>query len=532
MTRDGDAEAYGVLVARYHGHVYGLAYSLVGDWTDAQDIAQETFIRAYVNLGQLNDPARFAAWLRRVTFGVAMNWLKAFRRGVFEKLEGRVDLDSLDIPDFRPGPPEIVERRELAEAVVQAISSLPEKYRLPLTMFHLDGLSYQKVADFLDIPLETAKSLIHRAREKLRGALAPYAAEEVSPMVGEVFNEHKLAAEFPRKVVSLTKVDELASAWWESLAEAQTANEEAQKAEAKLLQAMEADIGEIPEWARHVRVAMPDWGFEPCAHRWLEGLDRLIGIIGAEQFRMTRAGRCGDVPGSVADQAERVALAAQRWVDAAQEAAQPLDKQVAEWLGEPTPEKHEAARCFVELVRAAFFRPREEMKAVAEQWRKQVTADGILERVFYGDGLDGGLESRCGFETIRRLTVYLRIIGGDDSQLEETRWFCNTQMRYVLRDDPPRLYTTLGYLWGWQAYLLGRDEGWLRENKPEVAGAAIYALQGISRAGPPTPLRRWLVASLLSSTKFWYQRGLNFAGADSAPAFTRDVPDLAAALRG
>ncbi len=532
MTRDGDAEAYGALVARYQGHVYGLAYTLVGNWADAQDIAQETFIRAYVNLSQLADPNRFAAWLRRVTFGVAMNWLKAFRRGSFEQLNGRVDLDSLDIPDFGPGPPEIVERRELAEAVLQAISSLPDKYRLPLTMFHLNGLSYQKVADFLDIPLGTAKSLIHRAREKLRGALAPYAAEEVSPMVGEVFNEHKLPAEFPRRVVSLTEVDELTGAWWESLAEAQRTNEETQKAEAELLDAMEAELGEIPEWARQVRAAMPDWGFEICSHRWLEGLDEAMGMIADGEFREATAGRCGDVPSAVAEEAERLALDVERWAGASETAGEPLDGQVAEWLGQPTPEKQEAARCFVELVCAAFFRPEEEMKALSARWRKRVAADGILERLFYGDGLDGGLASRCGFQTIRRLSIYLRIIGGDDSQLEETRWFCNTQMRHVLRDDPPRLYTTLGYLWGWQAYLLGRDEGWLRKNKPEVAGAAIYALQAVSRAGPPTPLRRWLLASLLSTTRFWYQRGLNFAGADSTPSFARDLPGLSAALRG
>ncbi|UCH36261.1 MAG: sigma-70 family RNA polymerase sigma factor [Armatimonadota bacterium] len=201
LTRGGDTEAYGTLVARYQGHVYGLAYSLVGNWADAQDIAQETFIRAYVNLDQLREPPRFAAWLRRVTFSVAMRWLKAFRPGLFKQLDGQVDLDSLEIPDFRPGPPEVVERRELAEAVQRAIASLPPKYRVPLTMFHLDGLSYDKVADFLDIPLGTAKSLIHRARAKLKGALATYAAEEITPVVQEVFDEHKLPAEFARKVL-------------------------------------------------------------------------------------------------------------------------------------------------------------------------------------------------------------------------------------------------------------------------------------------------------------------------------------------
>jgi len=71
QTRVGDREAYGELVARYQGHVYGLAYSVVDNWAEAQDIAQETFIRAYMNLHQLREPDRFAAWLRRVTFSVA-----------------------------------------------------------------------------------------------------------------------------------------------------------------------------------------------------------------------------------------------------------------------------------------------------------------------------------------------------------------------------------------------------------------------------------------------------------------------------
>jgi RNA polymerase sigma-70 factor (ECF subfamily) len=198
----GDQDAYRELVGRYQGHVYGLAYSILGHWAEAQDVAQETFIRAYVNLGQLRDPGRFAAWLRRVAFGVAMNWLKAFRPSLFQQLDGRVELDCLEIPDFRPGPPEAAAKRELAEAVLAAVASLPPKYRLPLTMFHLDGLSYKKVADFLDIPLGTVKGLIHRARAKLKAAMPPAIAKEMTPMVQEVFNEHKLPEGFAGKVLA------------------------------------------------------------------------------------------------------------------------------------------------------------------------------------------------------------------------------------------------------------------------------------------------------------------------------------------
>jgi len=200
LVTSGEKDAYRELVARYQGHVYGLAYSLVGNWAEAQDIAQETFIRCYSNLDQLRDPAKFAAWLRRVAFGVTMDWLKAFRPKLFASLQGQVDLDNLDIPDFQPGPAEVAEKKELAEAVLAAVASLPPKYRVPLTMFHLDGLSYQKVADFLDIPLGTAKSLVSRAQAKLRAALESTMAPE-GAAIQEVFNEHKLPAEFASKVL-------------------------------------------------------------------------------------------------------------------------------------------------------------------------------------------------------------------------------------------------------------------------------------------------------------------------------------------
>jgi RNA polymerase sigma factor (sigma-70 family) len=200
-TLAGSHEAYRTLVTRYQGHVYGLAYSIVGNWHDAQDIAQETFIRAYTNLDQLRDAARFAAWLRRVAFSITMAWVKAHRPALFRELDGKVDADVLEIPDFSPGPAETAEKRELADAVVAAVASLPPKYRVPLTMFHLDGLSYQKVADFLDIPLGTAKSLIARARAKLKQALASAVVEDLTPIVQEVFNEHKLPGEFAARVL-------------------------------------------------------------------------------------------------------------------------------------------------------------------------------------------------------------------------------------------------------------------------------------------------------------------------------------------
>ncbi len=158
-----------------------------------------------------------------------------------------------------------------------------------------------------------------------------------------------------------------------------------------------------------------------------------------------------------------------------------------------------------------------------------------LKTLFYsGEGFDFLLQNRCGFKIIDRLDIAIRVIGGDDSESPDLVAVCIGQIRFVPRDDPARFDTTRGYLWGLDACLRGRGQEWLRANNPECAGAAIYALQGVSRAGPPTPLRRWLVASLLKSTTIWCQALLNATGRyDVAlPAYALDLPDVVAAIEG
>jgi len=203
MARErGDTAAYGKLVTRYQGHAYGLAYSIIGDWTEAEDIAQEAFVRAYVNLHSLENPERFPAWLRRIVFSTCMNWLNRHRPELYQSMGEPSDVDEIEaLPDTKVTTPlgHLLES-ETTEVVLSAISELPQKYRIPLTMFHLDGLSYQKVADFLEIPIGTVRSLLSRAKKKLKPALESY-AQEVFPMVKEVLDEHKLTDKFAQKVL-------------------------------------------------------------------------------------------------------------------------------------------------------------------------------------------------------------------------------------------------------------------------------------------------------------------------------------------
>lgn len=96
-TRSGERDAFNALVDRYQRDVIALAFSLLGDGAEAEDMAQDTFVRAYRNLGLLANPDRFGAWLRRITFGTCIDWLRVFRPALF-RAEGDALPDATELP--------------------------------------------------------------------------------------------------------------------------------------------------------------------------------------------------------------------------------------------------------------------------------------------------------------------------------------------------------------------------------------------------------------------------------------------------
>ena len=509
MTQSGDREAYGELIVRYQGHVYGLAYSFINNWIDAQDIAQETFIRAYCNLDQLRDPARFAAWLRRVTFSVAMNWLKAFRPGLFEQLGTLEDLDSLNIPDFAPSPSEVAEKRELAAAVLKAIASLPPKYRVPLTMFHLDGLSYQKVADFLDIPIGTTKSLIHRARKMLKPALSAYVMEEVNSMVQEVFNEHKLPPEFSRDVWNLC-MD------WLCSVDGPPEDSEKRKEQAEriaLAAARDPDVAvvnqwlqeaePIPDWALAIDKETPRYGFEICNHGWVEQLERMVWMIGHETSLPNPApGECGTVPVSRQQWAALAYDSLSRWLDGAPASTEdlPIVGEIHNLLGARDDGKIGAVRLLRDTLQiAALQRPKDFDAAFAE-----LEADSDLAREMRGPM--EYLQFRCGYRWQKIALELCRAIGDPDYRAgKPLAWHvgkCNGQISFVYRDDPVRVPTTCGILVGIWA--------WLRDIPTDVVESTYPNLVPLAsrvhdELGEVTPVKRWLAGRLFVGIRIWLQ---------------------------
>ena len=182
-TCSGDRAAFTALVGRYRDMVYGAAYHFLGNSEDAQDAAQEAFVTAYGRLGQLREPEKFAAWLRRLTVNGCADTLR--RRGA--RQIGWAEIGRL------PTPANEAECTATRLTVQGALSRLPEQMRLTVMLCCLDGYSHAEVAQFLEIPLNTVRSRLQHAKRQLR--------EEMRDMVSEELKEGKPDEHWTRQVV-------------------------------------------------------------------------------------------------------------------------------------------------------------------------------------------------------------------------------------------------------------------------------------------------------------------------------------------
>jgi RNA polymerase sigma-70 factor (ECF subfamily) len=191
---EGNIASFGVLVRKYQGVVYGLAYHMVKNFADAEDLAQEAFLRAYLELPQLREPSKFAGWLRRITCNICNMWLRS-QRIPYMSLDAATENGDADLASswHESDPAVEVERKELCDAVTKAINSLSEKNRLAVTLFYMDGLSYRQISKFLEVPVTTIESRLHKARKQLKA--------EMMQMVEQDFNRKKLGPEFATKIV-------------------------------------------------------------------------------------------------------------------------------------------------------------------------------------------------------------------------------------------------------------------------------------------------------------------------------------------
>ena len=166
----GDTAAFETLVERYQQQVYHLTLRMVGNDADAQDLAQEAFVRAWRGLGSFQFTSQFSTWLYRLTSNICIDFLRAQkRRKVVSLTMLRDDEDSQwDLPDDDPLPEQQMIAAEEREALSRAFASLDPEFRQILTLRIVNGCSYQQISQILDIAEGTVKSRISRAREQLR----------------------------------------------------------------------------------------------------------------------------------------------------------------------------------------------------------------------------------------------------------------------------------------------------------------------------------------------------------------------------
>ena len=170
-ARNGDHAAFEILVERYQKQIFALAYRLGGDYDEARDMAQESFIHIYQELSRFDVSRRFFPWMYRVAHNTCLNMLRKKPREI-TPLDHVVDLASAS--DAEGNPPEAYARLEQSEAVNAALQALPEQYRLPRVLKYLEGMSYQQISESLDLPVTTIETRLFRGRNMLKKALAEY----------------------------------------------------------------------------------------------------------------------------------------------------------------------------------------------------------------------------------------------------------------------------------------------------------------------------------------------------------------------
>jgi RNA polymerase sigma-70 factor, ECF subfamily len=166
QVQAGDTAAYDLLVRRYMRSAYAVAFRLLGHREDAEDVVQEAFLAALANIRTFDTSRRFGPWLHRIVVTRGLNFRKARSRRATEVLEDAGGASAA------PGPVADAERAGLQATVAAALGRLPERQRLVVQLFELDGFSGAEIGAMLGISPGTVRWYLHEARQALRGMLA------------------------------------------------------------------------------------------------------------------------------------------------------------------------------------------------------------------------------------------------------------------------------------------------------------------------------------------------------------------------
>jgi len=174
-----DQTAFKILVEKYQSLVYHACYNLLRSFDDAEDIAQDVFIEVFESIDQFRQESQLSTWLYRIAINKSLNHLRKNKwKKLFNSLEHYFSLDKnvkFDVEDSSANnAPDTIEYKERVNILHEALDALPKNQRIAFSMHKFDELSYQEIANVMNLSLSSVESLIHRAKLNLQKKLVNY----------------------------------------------------------------------------------------------------------------------------------------------------------------------------------------------------------------------------------------------------------------------------------------------------------------------------------------------------------------------
>jgi RNA polymerase sigma-70 factor (ECF subfamily) len=172
----GKTDAFEGIVQAYEKKIYNLAFRMTGNHEDANDLAQEAFVKVYHSISTFRGDAKFSTWLYRIATNVCLDELRRKGRRKVEHLDEPVFTEDgameREIPDWSANPEEAFETREIQNMVQNGMKQLPDEQRIALVLRDIQGYSYEEISEMLNLSLGTVKSRINRGRLALKELLS------------------------------------------------------------------------------------------------------------------------------------------------------------------------------------------------------------------------------------------------------------------------------------------------------------------------------------------------------------------------
>lgn len=182
LVQQGQKRAYDELVRRFKGRLYSFILRMVGDPNEAEELAQETLIRAYIHADKYREIAKFSTWLYTIATNLVRNQVRKRKRQPFmltlDPAPEDDDRIPLDPADPHADPTQELEGGELGLLIAEATRQIPEKYRIPFLLREVEELSYEEIQQVTGLKLGTVRSRINRARNRFRANIKPLLKNE------------------------------------------------------------------------------------------------------------------------------------------------------------------------------------------------------------------------------------------------------------------------------------------------------------------------------------------------------------------